>query len=197
MFVVSLATNGVFLASRPHEIVRPDGKVVKAGKILQWWYYLWHKQKDGEPERVYFQGKELTCLANKIKHHAKNAEVSLHGTARLLVNKVVFDNSQNLQNVCDACFDFEEYENGLYLMRAYQEFERYVFPEWVRDMMAGCITCHPTFYGNIGFWVIVGIFGVDIQSVYHFSVWQVIAIWVAFWLSLAYVNTWLYQRIKP
>lgn len=191
--VASVATNGEFLASRPNEETRPDGKLLKNGKILQWWYYFWHQQET--PEKVFYQGKQLRCLMGNLKSYV-TGPIELHGEARLIVTQGFVDKEFDLSNQLDICFNFEKQDNGLYMVTIYKEYECYVFPEWLRDMTSGCITCHATIYGNIAFWIMTCLCREDLYAWSTNSFWALIATWIAFWFCQAYLNTWLYQRIK-
>lgn len=196
LLITSVAINGVFFASRPHEETRPDGKVLKNGKILQWWYYFWHTE-NGEPEKVYFQREQLACLISEMSGYYKG-EITPFGEVRFIVNRNFLKQKTSLQNILDVCFDHEVHDetNGLILVRVHRSYPRYLFPEWVRDMMAACVTCHATVYGNVAFWLVISLIKEDAYAWSHSPVAALIVSWIAFWLCLAYVNTWLFQRVK-
>lgn len=200
LVVAAVAINGLFLASRPHEETRPDGMVLKNGKILQGWYYFWHKEEE-VPERVYFRDQQLECLIMQIKQYHKGA-IEPYGKARFTVTEAFKDQILSLQNILDVCFHVnDELETTpvgnkvIHVVRAYREYPVYVFPEWLRDMMAACITCHATVYGNIAFWLATWL----VKDEYAWAsnpAAALIVSWVAFWLCLAYLSTWLFQRVK-
>lgn len=200
LIITAIAINGIFLASRPHEEVRPDGKVLRNGKVLQGWYYFWHKTK-GAPEMVWFRGDEGITLLHQIKSHYRNRiEKCLSyevGHSTFIAGEEFKNNASTLEAILDVKFEIKRYSNTSadYLVKAYREYPRYIFPEWVRDMMAACVTCHATVYGNVAFWVATGLVNNEYAWATNPTA-ALIASWVAFWLCLAYLNTWLFQRVK-
>lgn len=69
-----------------------------------------------------------------------------------------------------------------------------VFPHWVHSPLATCITCMPTLYGNLIFWVFYASVDREIFNsmfLYPFpnKLTGLIEIWIAYWLSCSYICT--------
>lgn len=197
LFTSGLFINGWFLVTRGREEVQPDNSIKRVGKVFMGWYFFWTKEKD--TKKIYYQGKQLNCIVEQMRQHTKE-EINLHGEARIVVMPSFKRDKLKLQTILEVCIDIEENEGGPYYATIYKEEPEYVFPEWIRDMMAECVTCHASFYGNIIFWTFVAL--CREYSLGNMGIWNdlsgnaLITTWLAYWVSLAYVNTWVYQKLK-
>mgnify|MGYP006948432236 CR=1 FL=1 len=198
VFASALLINGWFLVTRGKEEVQPDNSVRKVGKIAMGWYFFWTREK--HTKKVYYEGKQLECIAEQMKHYV-NQEINLYGTARLIILPGFKNKKRQVENALDVCIEIEEtQEPGPIYATVYKEEVIYVYPEWLRDMMAECVTCHATPYGNLIFWTFISLcrqYALGDMGVWNeISGMALITTWLAYWVSLAYVNTWLYQRLK-
>lgn len=204
---------GFYAATRGEEIIHPDGTIEKTGKILKDWYFFWFKKKP-DKERRYYQH---TQLANIVKQLIlNNVEADLYGTARVKIKKSNEVNAIKRLNAQGITVESGPYygnwdEGGgtnlnetvasptVSLLTLYKEYDQYVFPSYLRDMMAGCITCFPTVYGNIMFWSVISIANKEwLRNDMFFwcdNLWSgIILAWVANWLALACTGTWLWRK---
>lgn len=199
LITVSVFTNGYFLVTRGKEEVLPDGKIIKTGKILKGLFFFWTKTT-GET-KIYYQGEQLDCLIRSIKNDTRST-IEKHGEARILVMNTFEQDIPKLQALYDVCIEMDKSDGHAPLYATiYKVYPKYIFPEWVRDMMAECVTCHATVYGNIGFWVFVASckyteLGDEMGAWQKIHGWVLIFTWLSFWMCLAWLNTWLYQRVK-
>ena len=78
----------------------------------------------------------------------------------------------------------------------------YKYPEWLRSPIVGCISCLPTVYGNLIFWVLVST--LQSNAIYNAFLYPfandtvgLVVIWLAYWLSCSYVCTLMWSFISP
>lgn len=219
MLVVAFFVLGWYAITRGQVIKFPDGTEKKAGKIFKAWYFFWMKQRS-EPIKKYYTGFDLLLLASNVLS-ANGLSVKAIGNSHVQVeyNKTEEEIAliqARIKNGFDAETEVVLLENEVlivgsfvpmikekagYSIRFYKEYEDYVFPDWVRDMTAGCITCHASIYGSIGFWTFHCLVKAQYLHEYvygwvphNFVVPAMIMTWGAFCFSLSYVMTVLWKK---
>jgi hypothetical protein len=198
----SIAITAFFCVTRGEEEVQPDGSVRRYGKILKGYYFFWFKRKG--VREIQYAGDELAALMESIREHF-DGEIRLIGdvfkketirsfqTNESFVHAIPF-----LRKKLDVEFRSENAKDSTLEMAVFIEEPVYVFPEWLRTVMAGCITCTPTIYGNIIYWTAVAAFKNSILYNSLFGIFNnatvgVIMVWIAYWISLAWLNTVLWN----
>lgn len=202
---------GFFDVTRGSEETLPDGKTKRNGKLFKGWYFFWFK-KSPEPLTIFFAGSEFDKLyKNLVREFAMNG-YSLNGIVKndgyiiipgdldviILVNfcdklKCKFISGANSKDGIDI--------PNQHIIRFYKEYPDYYYPEWIRDMMAGCITCSATVYGNIFFWLVYAIANNSILFSTMFS-WGdnyylvLIGVWLSYYVGVSFVSTFLYKRFN-
>jgi len=90
---------------------------------------------------------------------------------------------------------------GWYFYWYQKEGEKYKFNEHLRQVLAGCVTCMPTVYGNLIYFIMV--FSVDAETLYkslyfpfHNLLFGIIIVWIGYWLGCSYMCTLLWNKIK-
>ncbi len=202
----ALLITGFFAITRGTELMKPNGSVKRVGKIFKGWYFFWMKEREMEYRSYYFDN-ELIKIISQIRALRPAADI-----------KVLFEDSKTAKNlgrgimtgVFDQYFwaevevrfgikvevekDFVAPAGGAdyswVVFRLYKKEPNYVFPWYLRDMMACCITCHSSWLGSICFWipVILGIYGFDYCPFLFFVMWPLYCI------SQAFVVTALWKK---
>lgn len=196
---------GWFAATRGWEVALPNGKLEKKGKIFKAWYFFWFQEKG--KRKVYYEGAALGEMRDRIAALTKK-DVALYGSARLII--VAAKDPFIFPKISSHFKVGVELPNGMteadvlngsdVMITVYQEYSDYIYPEWLRDMMAGCITCHPTVYGNIIFWVFALCakytkLGEDVYLFLDMNMWAILFTWIGYWLALAYTCTVAWQKM--
>jgi hypothetical protein len=194
----SVVITAFFCITRGYTEVMPDGSERRYGKVLKGYFFFWFREKG--KKKIFYVEDELAGLVNRIKEH--------YTGSMLLVGEwlvMQFETTENikevipfLRNSLQVQFEIEEIGNGKVAVSAFKEEPDYVFPEWARTIMAGCITCTPTVYGNIIYWGVMYLLKKDILYQSLFNCFNnpyagVIITWIAYWISLAWLNTVLWN----
>lgn len=194
----SLFVNGIHLITRGEWETLPNGKKVATGKIFKHWDLFWTKETG--KKKLYYSGKELEKMMVAMNRDL-SVKMNMYGTARVLLMPAHKAEIPKLELIYGVHIVLEQDENAPFSAAIYKEEINYMFPEWVRDMMTDCITCMSTPFGNIAFWTFVWMcqntsFGHDMGTWQILNGWPLIFTWLSYWVILAYMNTWVYQKLK-
>lgn len=195
-----LVINGWFAVTRGEWEDEVDGTRKKTGKLLKGWWFFWFKERS-TPKYTKYKGEAFMRLMDNIRKQkafdkfqimdrdddyitAKFTIESLH--ARVLFKDYFDVVPGTFADMGDRrMVDFSKEEPN------------YVFPTWLRTMMAGCITCFSSFWGSLIFWSFYLLIGrgwfAELNTDYPLTL--LIATWIAYMLALAYVNTRLWTRM--
>jgi len=198
----SVTITAFFCVTRGGVEVMPDGSERRYGKILKGYYFFWFKEK-GKIKTGYKDDELANAVHQMQEYYAE--PITLAGDPFKSGGIAKFETSEGflaviplIRHKLQMKFTIEEQYNGKVVVAAYAEEPDYVFPEWLRTVMAGCITCTPTVYGNIIFWGAVLFFK---ESVLYNSLFcyfsneyaGIVVVWLAYWVSLAWLNTVLWN----
>ncbi len=213
----SVLTCGFFMVTRGSREIMPDGSIVERGALLRSYYFFWFRERP-EPIEWRYSGDELASFFKVIK-------ASVPHDVMVVLTKTVIMIGPNpadcvVGNTFTTDVKFIEYiptlrkdlgskfsiisiKEGVFEIAVYREEPDYVFSEHVRKMMAGCITCFSSLYGTIIFLCANALFDREllISSLYGFfgDTPTVVALpftWAAYCVSLAYLNTFLWNKLK-
>ena len=197
----ALCICGWFAITRGYLETMPDGKKKARGKILKGWYLYWFQEKR-DAKLVYYKDEEFYKMYLQVNNATSTKLiVSVQGKNHLVVVGVINTmwKYQVEQALGIKIITKSEGENTV--VHFAKEYIQYRFPEWVRDVMAGCITCHSSWLGSICFWVPVAISSWwDIRLTYGFTgefIFALLSTWVAYCVSLAFITTALWKKYMP
>lgn len=202
LLVSSICITSFFAITRGETEVLPDGSVHKFGKLLKGYYFFWFKEKS--KQKIYYSGDELGALMLQFKEYY-TGELSLLGnvyqpvTVTLLKAPREFEQYiPALRQKFDIGFESVEHAGDYTTLAVFWLDTEYIFPAWLRTVMAGCITCTPTIYGNIIYWATIVLIKDSILYQSLFGIFNdhtqgVIALWLLYWISLAWTNTVLWK----
>lgn len=206
LYFATIIICGWFAATRGWAEVQPDGSIKKCGKILKWWYFFWYKETG--KISIYYTDERLFQLQDNIHKYTKILKENLEVYSESILNRRAFYilvKNEHVDKVIEAAKNYDAigYNSPVpegNKIKFYKEEPKYYFPEWVRHMMAGCITCHATFYGNIIFWMFVFMVKYTSlsQELFDFTILPTIyfiGVWMAYWLSLAYTCSVAYKKM--
>lgn len=198
----SVLITAFFCITRGYTETQPDGTIRRYGKILKGYYFFWFKEK-GIKQTKYVDD-ELAVLVWRMKEYYTESIVLL-GNA-LETNAVISFKTQEsfvaliplLRQKLEVKFKVEEHLNHKVVVSAFTEEPVYIFPDWLRTIMAGCITCTPTVYGNIIYWGAILFFKKSTLYTSLFFCFNnvysgIILVWLVYWISLAWLNTVLWN----
>lgn len=194
----SLVICGWFATTRGYKHTAPDGKEEQDGMLLKAWYFFWFNEFQ-QKKHTYYIGDQLDILIEKLKK-----TTGLNGLMRYPDSELhFFAPAEFIAFIPDikiangVIVEYYPVANGIMVKIALEE-PHYMFAEWVRQMMAGCITCHASFYGSIIFWVLYSVVDNSVWNMVYGAFhtrWIVILLtWIAYTFSLAYVNTVKYRK---
>lgn len=200
LFVVfgALVINGWYLASRGEIETEPDGTKVKEGALFKSWQIFWEQKRETK-KFIQYKGKQLYDLKREVIQTAK--QEGYDGTflffdeyilATKSIEKYINSIQYQIRDLKIETTKSGENKDSISThMTLYKKQDVYVFPEWIRMMMASCITCHASFYGSVIFWAYILLFGrfMDTDA-------QLLGAWVAYILSLSFVNTFFYKQLN-
>lgn len=198
----ALVINGWFLASRGEIEIQPDGTEKKIGAIFKAWQIFW-EQKYGVPELIQYKGKQLYDLKREIIQTAKQEGYA--GTFLFMDEFILSTNDikpyipqieYQIKDLKIHCYRNEpevihDKSSASCRLTLFKKEDVYLFPEWIRTMIASCITCHASVYGSLIFWTYILLFGRFVDTDI-----QLVATWMAYVLSLAFLNTFFYKQLN-
>lgn len=198
----SILITAFYCITRGYTEILPDGTVNKYGKILKGYYFFWFREKG--KERYYYTDDELVTLTEQFTRYYRDSiswpgDPFQPGSIKSLICQASFTEAvPMLRKKLEVGFEVTPIDYNRVSVAVYQEYPLYVFPEWLRTVMAGCITCTPTVYGNIVFWTTVLLLRHDVLQHTLLAGFQnpvagILLLWIAYWISLAWLNTVLWN----
>lgn len=193
--------------TRGFEKTLPDGSKKKVGKLFKGWYFFWFQKK--EVLRIHYSGDALFAIFSKFRPYYSGIYkpfiscVGHEGCSNMsmLVDYTFLDAIPLLRSTFDINFIVKVgNDKGEYIVFVYGEEPVYRFPEWLRDPLAGCVTCYASIYGSVIFWTFYALAKTSslgdvcqlwVEMMYSGTVFLV---WVAYCISLAFVNTTLWIK---
>ena len=198
----SILITSFFCVTRGFTETLPDGTEMRYGKILKGYYFFWFKEKG--THKIYYTDDRLASLVHRIRDHFREP-ITLPGdpfTAGTIDHfetaATIRETIPLLRSTLEVQFEATPLADGRVAIKAYEAEPVYVFPDWLRTVMAGCITCTPTIYGNIVYWTSVCLFRKTVMYDALFNNFNnpltgIIFVWLAYWVSLAWLNTVLWK----
>lgn len=199
----AIIITGWFLISRGDIIIQPDGKKKRSGLLFKSWQLFWEQPKGTITTQ--YKGGQLYKLKRELIQTAKNEGYT--GTFMFFDDFIL--TTQDIKPFISALehqirdLKIEILDNGKEKsndksvgLTLYKKERGYRFPEWLRDVMAGCITCHASIYGTVIFWGVVFVFGTEMFSSFKHQTVGIILTWFSYCFSLAFLNTFFYKQLN-
>lgn len=206
ILLASLVTNGIYAATRGEYKTEEDGTICKNGKIFRFWYFYWMQFKgyrdvyfnDDNVRRLWYNMRQMVGHENiQIQSAVTGDFLAIKGNALHVLATIT-----NLQGVK---FKLENTNTEWVAAYPYKQYKNYKFPWWIRDAMAGCITCFTSVYGT-GIYLLI-MWRVSRETLCN-TLWRAfpcdtmsdlvingIITWFLYWMALAFVNTVLWKRL--
>lgn len=199
-FVSSVIINGFYKATRGFWKTKADGRVVKAGYILKGWYFFWY-QETGK-KKIYYNNASLIRLVKQFQQvtgitqmefDRPNAPTCFFTLPEFSSFKLTLETNYNV------CIQ-QDYVDGKLKCWIFEEEPVYKYPCWLREVLAGCITCFSSFYGTLLFSIFHLMMGGDVYdemySAFTYPHLATAFCWMGYVLALAYVNTLLNKKLN-
>lgn len=189
---------GWFTITRGQIIENEDGTKEKVGKIFKGWYFFWFREKENK-RRIYYSDSYLFSIKENLQKLGAK-DLKLNFVNSLTAPKSFIRDSVFYAMRLGVKFEFKTDEtdpDNSAIVFVYKEEPDYVFPAWLRDMMAGCITCHGSLYGSIVFWTFYKLSDNGIID----NAWaeqtqpMIILVWLSYMVMLSFVNTALWKKL--
>lgn len=206
----AIAICGWFAATRGFTEKMPDGTIRKYGKAFKGWYFFWFKEKKQSKTYTYKGDSLYMLLCDMAKtfpvlgwddkkiigfyRSCAASDISFGIPAGLNHIIPIIERTLNIKLVMlSRALEVNNYS-------ACKQEIAYEHPWWLRDMMAGCITCFPTVYGNLIFWTYYWFSSKELlDKIYGWSnvnpMYLVFGTCIVFWLSLAWLCTVLWKKM--
>jgi|ERR1700761_8553420 len=197
---------GFFAITRGTELTQPDGSIKRVGKIFKGWFFFWFKENG--KIKYYYKDDELVKIIAQIRAIRPNSTIKVYyenmpgpnivrisGIASSIVDEYFWSEIEsrfNLKVEVVKTFvpeNMQGSELAYMIFKLYKEEPNYVFPWYMRDMLAGCVTCHSSWLGSVCFWVpaIIGIYG-------SLSMLHLVMLWICYCISQAFIVTALWKK---
>lgn len=194
--IATLVICGWYAATRGYIEELPDGTIEKHGKILKAWYFFWMQERAAK-RIVRYNNNNLQEIVDWISGYP----TLVNNTYQLRGDKIKTSNQIPGATIrlIEKKYSVKVIEDSPTEYAVYKEYEQYRFPWWLRDMMAGCITCHATVYGNIIFWILLlltkySILGQEMFCFLDLPWYGFIGTWIMYWLTLAFTCTAAWKK---
>lgn len=202
LFVGAMAINGFFNITRGHWQVLADGTKVKAGPLLKFWWFFWYKEWS-QPIILIYKGDELLKLLNQWQNSMYKFAITKYEHDSILIASLPDEKtlrSGALSMGVNLCVFHDDSANAVRVSFR-KEYPHYFFPEWVRDWLAGCITCHSSWLGSIIFWTAYALCNKNSLWIwiYGWTDYYYIALfvtWITYCFSLAFLSTFLWKKLN-
>jgi hypothetical protein len=202
----AIVITGFYSVTRGSIKTMPDGTKRKEGQLLRDWYLFWYQEAREwqdtttglkwrvKKKRFQYVGNELTKIVQAWQNTGAKFGISNYYQDRIVVASHpdqrtidMYAQSLGLLVVLDRGQEGIE-------VKFYMEEIEFMFPWWVRKMLAGCITCHSSWLGSIIFWT--GYFCAVQYGVAINSNLLVILSWVSYCFALAFLSPYLYKKVS-
>lgn len=202
LLLAGMFINGWYAITRGYKEYYPDGTIRKRGKIFREWTFFWEKEKP-EPILKFYSGAELVYLLHKMRIYIKpDMSVGIRNDNELSVSESFKPMIPIIEKEMDIQMSIH-WEEGhtMSIVNVWKKYPDYVFPWWMRDMLASCITCFSSLYSTLFYVFIHVLFRWDIlrHTLYGCfaddKMWLAIPLtWVTYCFSLAWLNTVLWKK---
>lgn len=189
---------GFFSITRGNIEILPDGTKKKQGKILKSWFLFWFQEKEN-PKLVHYTGSRLTFLLKQVNNVTgiKVMPTEYHAESIVIPGRINTSWQDDVERALDIKIIVTAGAENDILCFA-KEYTEFVFPWYIRDMMAGCITCHSSWLGSICFWVPYFLCKkYFVTSLFNFTdnlLLSLILTWIAYCISLAFITTGIWKK---
>lgn len=192
---------GFFAITRGTEEIYPDGSKYRVGKIFKGWFFFWFRERKNKI-RKYYRLEELKKLLIQIDNSSQlKLVITKQGNNYIDISGRV---PESWKSEIEIRFGVKMDEkliepDGNSTLHFYKEYPNYVYPWWIRDALAGCITCHSSWLGTICFWLPFLLTDKEQVwgTIYGFTdhlVAGLVVTWIAYCISLAFVTTGLWKK---
>lgn len=200
LFAAAFIITGWYASTRGELYVNPDGSIEKTGYIFKSWYFFWFQEIG--TKKIEYKGVQFTGKLYDANNYTKLGLIKV-GEGMFAGSKEFIDRIPDFQKLFNCKVDWkpvigsETSITGVF----YDEGPVYKYPEWLRTVLAGCITCFASIYGSIIFWV-ANFF--IINSKYYEQIYGwcnypkalLITSWIGYVFALAYMNTIMWNKFK-
>lgn len=191
LLVGALFICGWFAITRGSIEIMPDGSQKRVGKIFMGWYFFWYREHSRKL-KIYYRGDELRKLLVQMDNSStfklsiesiNDDRIEIIGS---LVPKWIDEMIQKFGIIIE---DKQILRTGNHIVSFAKEYPNYVFPTWLRDVMAGCVTCHSSWLGTICFCI------PQLWFTYPVTVsGEILMLWVGYCISEAFIVTALWRK---
>jgi hypothetical protein len=189
----AIVITGFYSVTRGSIKTMPDGTKKKEGQLLRDWYLFWYREVKTK-KRYQYVGNELTKIVTTWQQSAYKFGIADYLSDRIVVSS--HPDQKTLTMVAKSLNIVAEMERGRQgvEVKFYMEETQYVFPWWLRKMLAGCITCHSSWLGSIIFWT--GYFFAANYGAAINSNLLVFLTWISYCFALAFLSPYLYKKVS-
>lgn len=195
LFLSAVAINGFFNITRGRWEVQPDGTKEWTGKLLSGWSKFLQQHT---VNREFYSEKEWSREFSKL-----TAFFSVDEIIELLETGVVVTKMSSIRKgylasfaaVNNILYTGRDYGSGT-LICVYKEVKKYKIPYIIRTPLGECLACMSSVWGTVCavFWYQISLLVYQIHPVIGIGIfiempfYGLFCIWVAFCISLAYLN---------
>lgn len=208
LIAAAVIISGWFLITRGEIRKMPDGTEIQTGNIFKAWYFFWMKEV-GE-KRYWYNLESLAEFVFLVRPYIGSRHIEVFGQEHpiygfpVVVDADMEDKAYLIEREMQVNLTFlinPDIPAGRLLMYICKKDPVYRFPEWIRKMMAACITCHASFYGSL---IFVGFHALcSKDDLHHFYAFvpdnlfdvAIVMTWIAYSFSLSYILTYLYKKL--
>lgn len=199
LFTGALFCLGWYTITRGRHEVLPNGRVVSHGKLFKAWSLYFNRKTTP----VYIQYNDQFLKELLLMGMAADLRQEWRDTTVSVVDGSLFLNVKLSEALIDYLklnyqieIELDDRPGNGYTYYVFKKMDSYVFPEWLRDMLAACPTCFASFYGTIYFFVVVGSIGYE--TMFGWAKIPVMAFfffWISYCFSLAVINTVVAKKL--
>jgi hypothetical protein len=189
---------GIHAITRGQELEQPDGSKKRVGKIFKSWFFYWYKVS--HYNHIFHTGAHLESIFQQFRNHYKGKYEFYSGKKNAMVVSPEFASlAPAIELAYDVYLDCT-YEGDRLIVQVAKKEPVYRFPWYVREPLAGCVTCYASAYGSIIFWLfcILSYMGCLGDACMYWSAAidgiAIYFVWLSYCISLAYVNTFLWIK---
>lgn len=192
ILVGSCILTGFYIISKADKEIEPDGSVKYYGKVLKNWGRFLTQEKD--THRIYFFKASL----DKKRFEIERSNPKLKGRLQLdvsghylkMAEGTIFNRDDNyaieMANRVKADIEGDK-------MFLYEEKTIYLFPEWMRMTLGGCLPCSSSILGSLVYWSFVWLQPGAFLWTGHPLV-AVFICWLGYCLALVPVNMIVHRK---
>lgn len=181
---------GFFSITRGAIELLPDGTKRKNGKIFKAWYFFWFREVG--KNKLFYAGQQLENLLLQVQTSNVNKFTVIDKGESDKYIVISGSTTQDTIREMEMRFNIKLLTKRIVddtIIYFYKEEPAYFFPWYLRDMMAGCITCHSSWLGTLLFFSLY-----QVMEFSQFSWPLLIFAWISYCVSLAFVTTALWRK---